>query len=148
MQLFVSNSVLVCNLGRVEPVVADNGIRPSSVENMAKLKPAFIKPHGTVTAANASFLVWDFVMAVEDCIRIGRLTDFMAFPAAFPWAVLRRKLLDWLRLCYIFVLLGYCTLRPVTLKRRRQVFDWMKGDLWERSENACSAGPPICWCNI
>jgi acetyl-CoA acyltransferase len=57
MQLFVSNSVLVCNLGRVEPVVADNGIRPSSVENMAKLKPAFIKPHGTVTAANASFLV-------------------------------------------------------------------------------------------
>ena len=23
---------------------------------MAKLKPAFIKPHGTVTAANASFL--------------------------------------------------------------------------------------------
>ena len=24
---------------------------------MAKLKPAFVKPHGTVTAANASFLV-------------------------------------------------------------------------------------------
>jgi len=34
----------------------DNGIRPSSPEVMAKLKPAFIKPHGTVTAANASFL--------------------------------------------------------------------------------------------
>lgn len=26
------------------------------MEKMSKLKPAFIKPHGTVTAANASFL--------------------------------------------------------------------------------------------
>uniref|UniRef100_A0A8C5M6S1 Trifunctional enzyme subunit beta, mitochondrial n=1 Tax=Leptobrachium leishanense TaxID=445787 RepID=A0A8C5M6S1_9ANUR len=34
----------------------DNGIRPSSKEQMAKLKPAFIKPYGTVTAANSSFL--------------------------------------------------------------------------------------------
>merc|ERR1719290_975594 len=34
----------------------DNGIRPSSEAQMAKLKPAFIKPHGTVTAANASYL--------------------------------------------------------------------------------------------
>lgn len=34
----------------------DNGIRVSSPEQLAKLKPAFIKPHGTVTAANASFL--------------------------------------------------------------------------------------------
>ncbi|XP_063994598.1 trifunctional enzyme subunit beta, mitochondrial [Diachasmimorpha longicaudata] len=34
----------------------DNGIRVSSPENLAKLKPAFVKPYGTVTAANASFL--------------------------------------------------------------------------------------------
>ncbi|KAB0799330.1 hypothetical protein PPYR_07210 [Photinus pyralis] len=34
----------------------DNGIRVSSPEQLAKLKPAFIKPHGTITAANASFL--------------------------------------------------------------------------------------------
>lgn len=34
----------------------DNGIRVSSLEQLAKLKPAFVKPHGTVTAANASFL--------------------------------------------------------------------------------------------
>ncbi|EFA06041.1 trifunctional enzyme subunit beta, mitochondrial [Tribolium castaneum] len=34
----------------------DNGIRVSTPEQLAKLKPAFIKPHGTVTAANASFL--------------------------------------------------------------------------------------------
>jgi acetyl-CoA acyltransferase len=42
--------------GRAEAVKADNGIRPSSVEKMGQLKPAFIKPHGTVTAANSSFL--------------------------------------------------------------------------------------------
>lgn len=40
-----------------EKVVAkDNGIRVSTPEQLAKLKPAFVKPHGTITAANASFL--------------------------------------------------------------------------------------------
>lgn len=34
----------------------DNGIRVSTKEQLGKLKPAFIKPHGTITAANASFL--------------------------------------------------------------------------------------------
>ena len=38
-------------------VSADNGIRVSTPEQMAKLKPAFVRPHGTITAANASFLV-------------------------------------------------------------------------------------------
>ena len=38
-------------------VNADNGIRVSTPEQMAKLKPAFVRPHGTITAANASFLV-------------------------------------------------------------------------------------------
>jgi len=37
-------------------IAADNGIRVSTEAQMAKLKPAFIKPHGTVTAANASYL--------------------------------------------------------------------------------------------
>jgi len=37
-------------------VTKDNGIRVSTDEQMAKLKPAFVKPHGTVTAANASYL--------------------------------------------------------------------------------------------
>merc|ERR1719229_874599 len=37
-------------------VSIDNGIRVSTPEQMAKLKAAFVKPHGTVTAANASFL--------------------------------------------------------------------------------------------
>ncbi|XP_013137980.1 PREDICTED: trifunctional enzyme subunit beta, mitochondrial [Papilio polytes] len=42
--------------GKEGVVEKDNGIRVSSPEQLQKLKPAFIKPHGTVTAANASFL--------------------------------------------------------------------------------------------
>lgn len=42
--------------GSSEPVSRDNGIRVSTPEQIAKLKPAFVKPHGTVTAANASYL--------------------------------------------------------------------------------------------
>lgn len=42
--------------GVEKTVEKDNGIRVSTKEQLAKLKPAFVKPHGTVTAANASFL--------------------------------------------------------------------------------------------
>ncbi len=38
-------------------VSSDNGVRITPPEKMASMKPAFIKPHGTITAANASFLV-------------------------------------------------------------------------------------------
>jgi acetyl-CoA acyltransferase len=41
---------------RPEPVATDLGIRVSTKEQMAKLKPAFVKEFGTVTAANASYL--------------------------------------------------------------------------------------------
>ncbi|XP_044746034.1 trifunctional enzyme subunit beta, mitochondrial [Coccinella septempunctata] len=34
----------------------DNGVRVSTMEQLSKLKPAFVKPYGTVTAANSSFL--------------------------------------------------------------------------------------------
>ncbi|KAL5288191.1 HADHB.2 family protein [Megaselia abdita] len=34
----------------------DNGIRVSTKEQLGKLKPAFVKPYGTITAANASYL--------------------------------------------------------------------------------------------
>lgn len=38
-------------------IKSDNGVRSdSTMEKLGKLKPAFIKPHGTVTAGNASFL--------------------------------------------------------------------------------------------
>jgi acetyl-CoA acyltransferase len=39
----------------------ENGIKgDSNIEKVSKLKPAFIKPHGTHTAANSSFLTGNF----------------------------------------------------------------------------------------
>jgi len=38
------------------PINKDNGIRVAPIEKLAKLGPAFVKPHGTLTAANSSFL--------------------------------------------------------------------------------------------
>jgi len=38
------------------PVTRDTGVRVSTLEKLSSLKPAFIKPYGTVTAANASYL--------------------------------------------------------------------------------------------
>uniref|UniRef100_A0A3P9PNQ4 Trifunctional enzyme subunit beta, mitochondrial n=1 Tax=Poecilia reticulata TaxID=8081 RepID=A0A3P9PNQ4_POERE len=58
-----------------EIVSKDNGIRPSSMEQMAKLKPAFVKPHGTVTAANSSFLTDGasavLIMSEEKALSMG-----------------------------------------------------------------------------
>lgn len=48
-----------------EPVTRDNGVRVSSLEKLGSLKPAFIKPHGTVTAANSSFLVIIFLLTYK-----------------------------------------------------------------------------------
>lgn len=42
--------------GVAETVKVDNGIRVTPLEKLAKLRAAFVKPHGTITAANASFL--------------------------------------------------------------------------------------------
>merc|ERR1719158_314906 len=61
--------------GVAEPVTVDNGIRPSSMEKMGKLKPAFIKPNGTVTAANSSFLTDGasacLIMSEEKALAMG-----------------------------------------------------------------------------
>lgn len=43
--------------GVAKTVDKDNGIRVSTKEQLAKLKPAFVKPYGTITAANSSYLV-------------------------------------------------------------------------------------------
>lgn len=42
--------------GQKEPISRDLGIRVSTLDKLAKLKPAFFKEYGTVTAANSSFL--------------------------------------------------------------------------------------------
>lgn len=40
----------------------------SPIEKLAKLKPAFVKPHGTVTAANSSFLVSLKIKMIIQCV--------------------------------------------------------------------------------
>lgn len=54
----LAKEIFPVSLNNGEDIVnADNGVRgDSSPEKLASLKPAFIKPHGTVTAGNASFL--------------------------------------------------------------------------------------------
>ncbi|MEQ8947033.1 MAG: acetyl-CoA C-acyltransferase [Balneola sp.] len=54
----------------------DNGFRSdTSIEKLAKLKPAFIKPHGTITAGNASFLTdgasASFIMEEQTALALG-----------------------------------------------------------------------------
>lgn len=41
---------------KFKTVLKDNGIRVAPLDQLAKLRPAFVKPHGSITAANASFL--------------------------------------------------------------------------------------------
>lgn len=54
--LLPDDYIFCLHLGR-DIVSKDNGIRPTSMEQLGKLKPSFVKPHGTVTAGNSSFLV-------------------------------------------------------------------------------------------
>lgn len=59
-----------------EVVKHDNGFREdTSMEKLAKLRPAFIKPHGTVTAGNASFLTdgasASFIMEEQTALKLG-----------------------------------------------------------------------------
>ena len=54
----------------------ENGIKAdSTIESVSKLKPAFIKPHGTHTAANSSFLTdgasASLVMSEERALELG-----------------------------------------------------------------------------
>lgn len=57
-------------------VETDNGYRANtSMEKLAKLRPAFIKPHGTITAGNASFLTDGasacFIMEEQTALELG-----------------------------------------------------------------------------
>lgn len=83
----------------------ENGIKgDSTIESVGKLKPAFIKPHGTHTAANSSYLTdgaaMSLLMSEEKALELGFK----------PWAYVR----DWsFRSCdpWEELLLGptYCT---------------------------------------
>ena len=57
-------------------IETDNGFREdTSMEKLAKLSPAFIKPHGTVTAGNSSFLTdgasASLIMEKETALKLG-----------------------------------------------------------------------------
>jgi acetyl-CoA acyltransferase len=57
-------------------VDTDNGFREdTSMEKLGKLRPAFIKPHGTVTAGNSSFLTdgasASFIMEEQRALELG-----------------------------------------------------------------------------
>jgi len=64
----------------------ENGIKgESTVERVSKLKPAFVKPHGTHTAANSSFLTDGAAMSLL-------MSEEKALDLGFkPWAYVR----DW-----------------------------------------------------
>mmetsp|Transcript_14841 Transcript_14841/g.22599 ORF Transcript_14841/g.22599 Transcript_14841/m.22599 type:complete len:447 (-) Transcript_14841:61-1401(-) len=54
----------------------ENGVKSdSSIEGVSKLKPAFVKPHGTHTAANSSFLTdgasASLIMSEEKALELG-----------------------------------------------------------------------------
>ncbi|KAA0708267.1 Trifunctional enzyme subunit beta, mitochondrial TP-beta 3-ketoacyl-CoA thiolase [Triplophysa tibetana] len=69
------NDVISFKVPGRDIVSKDNGIRISSMEQMGKLKAAFIKPHGTVTAANSSFLTDGasavLIMSEEKALAMG-----------------------------------------------------------------------------
>ncbi|HKK44023.1 MAG TPA: acetyl-CoA C-acyltransferase [Balneolaceae bacterium] len=59
-----------------EVIKTDNGFREdTSMEKLAKLNPAFIKPHGTITAGNSSFLTdgasASLIMEKETALQLG-----------------------------------------------------------------------------
>lgn len=53
----------------------ENGIKPSTYEKVSGLKPAFVKPYGTHTAANSSFLTdgasASLIMSEEKALALG-----------------------------------------------------------------------------
>lgn len=61
---------------KFDVVKTDNGFRvDTSMEKLSKLRPAFIKPHGTITAGNSSFLTDGasacFVMEEQTALDLG-----------------------------------------------------------------------------
>eukprot|EP01134_Creolimax_fragrantissima_P008475 CFRG8475T1 len=61
--------------GKSKLVTKDNGVRIVPAEKMAKINPAFVKPHGTVTAGNSSFLTdgasATLIMSEEKALALG-----------------------------------------------------------------------------
>jgi len=71
-----SSGLLAEEIVPVNGVSVDNGVRgDSTIEKLSGLKPAFIKPHGTHTAANSSYLTDGgsaaLIMSEEKALSMG-----------------------------------------------------------------------------
>jgi len=72
---YLSDVIPVKIFGKDQMIDKDNGIRVTPLEKLASLAPAFVKPHGTVTAANSSFLTDGasavLIMSEEKALALG-----------------------------------------------------------------------------
>ncbi|MBP7477002.1 MAG: acetyl-CoA C-acyltransferase [Chitinophagales bacterium] len=80
------------------PVKVDNGIRgDTSIEKMAGLKPAFDKKHGTLTAANSSFLTDGaacvLMMSEDKALELGYTPKASIYDYVFTGSDLENELL-------------------------------------------------------
>ena len=70
--------------------VMDNGVRVSDMATLGKLRPAFIKPNGTVTAANASFLTDGFFLFFRSLVFLSHLSlQVLLLVSSLPRATLK-----------------------------------------------------------
>ncbi len=80
------------------PINTDNGVRgDTTVEKISKLKPAFVKPSGTITAANASFLTdgatATLIMTESKAKELGLTPKSVIIDYAYSGQDLREELL-------------------------------------------------------
>eukprot|EP00124_Ichthyophonus_hoferi_P000904 Ihof_evm13s39 gene=Ihof_evmTU13s39 len=72
---YLSDIVPVKVPGNPKYITQDNGIRVSTMDKLAHIKAAFIKPFGRITAANASFLTdgasASLIMSEEKALELG-----------------------------------------------------------------------------
>ena len=104
------NSYLLYS-GKPLIVNKDNGVRVSTLEKMSKLRPAFVRPYGTVTAANASFLVGLYTY----CLILTTTKTFFMRLTNIIWSF------DMVRFFYVIRLTVHL---PVLLWPRRKLLQW------------------------
>jgi acetyl-CoA acyltransferase len=74
----------------VDGNVKENGIKAdTTLEKVGKLSPAFIKPHGTHTAANSSFLTdgatASLIMSEEMALKLGKKYASAVLPPKYTY---------------------------------------------------------------
>ena len=95
----------ICQIIPVDGSIEENGIKgDSTLEKLGSLKPAFIKPHGTHTAANSSFLSdgASAALLMSEDRRV--LSCFLTSSVAFAYFVVFRSRSVFSRsLCFVLL---------------------------------------------